>query len=596
MNVEQYYLSLRQQYRSKGEGETFPIRMDELVETLKCTRRNAQLLLKKMVDIEYVNWIPGKGRGNTSVLTFLMPLSDVVLKRAKQLTLDEKLEEAWKLIHQFQRVKFEFTEWLYHHFGFQTEQEEDVLRFPFYRPVLDLDPTFVNRRTEAHLIEQIFNTLVIFDSNSNTIMPSLAHFWECNNDFTEWTVYLRKGVRFHHGKRMTAEDVAFTFFRILHESSYEEIKKTLKIVEIVNTYTVKFTLTETNVLFLNYLCSEKCSILPSNLHEIHGFQVHPIGTGPFQMKKNNESILHLEANDYYFEGRPHLDAIEMWIWPTFEQLKVVEMLEKKDIYFGEDQVLNVEHTKIQHIEQGASFLTINSKKSGPTKDVEFRKAVHYALDREKMIKDLAGNRTTPACSLFPEYSEKHFMNEYNSEVAHHYLQKSSYNGELLELYTYEMESNIVNAHWIQKELNQIGVKVKVTILPIKELARKEIIDKIDMIFTGEVLGVQPDISLIETLTYRNGYIHNHVSEVHIHVINQAINRCKKESSFTKRMDHLMNLEKQLRKSYSLIFLYHTRHTLQHSQAMSGIMLNAWGKVDYKNVWVKGYINKPLTIG
>ncbi|MBM6618022.1 ABC transporter substrate-binding protein [Bacillus suaedaesalsae] len=593
MNIEQYYISLRKQYRSKGEGETFPILMDELLQTLKCTRRNAQLLLKKMTDVEYVNWMPGKGRGNTSKLTFLMPLSDIVLERAKQLTLEEKLDEAWKLIHQVQQVKFEFTEWLYRHFGFQTENEEDVLRFPFYRSVLDLDPTFVNRRTEGHLIEQIFNTLVLFDNNTKTIRPSLAHFWECNEEYTEWTLYLRKGVRFHHGKRMTAEDVEFTFHRILHKSSYEEIKNTLKNVEKVNAYTVKFTLNETNVLFLNYLCSEKCSILPSNLNELHGFEANPIGTGPFRIKKNNDSILYLEANDYYFEGRPHLDAIEMWIWPNFEQSKVVEMLEKKDIYFGDDQVLNVEHTKIQHIEQGASFITINSRKAGPTQDVRFRKAIHFALDREKMISELGDMRSMPACSLFPKYSDEHFKNEYQVELAREYIQKSSYKGELLELYSYEMESNIVNTNWIKRELSQIGVNVTVTILPIKELARKEIIENIDMIFTGEVLGVQPDISLIESLTYRDGYIHNHVSENQKNVVIHTIDRCKQETSFEKRMEHLMALEEQLRKTYTLIFLYHTRQTIQHSQEMSGIMLNAWGKVDYKNVWVKGHIRKTV---
>lgn len=586
MNIEQYYLSLRNQYSSKHEGEVFPILMEELLETLNCTRRNAQLIVKKMVEVGYVNWLPGRGRGNTSKLTFVKPIKEIILERAKQLTIEEKLDEAWKLINQVQSVKFEFTEWLYHHFGFQYAEEMDVLRFPFYRPVLDLDPTFVNRRTEAHLIEQVFNTLVVFDRTSREIKPSLAHFWESNKDYTEWTFYLRKGVRFHHGKQMTADDVVFTFNRLLEESSLEELKSNLKSITRLNSYTVQFTLLETNVLFLNYLCTQKCSVLPGDLKEIHGFATMPIGTGPFRMRKNNESILLLEANDYYFEGRPYLDAIEMWIWPIFDRSKVIEKLEQQDIYFGDDQALSKDHKKIQHIEQGASFITINCNKEGPTQDEKFRKAVHFALDREKMINELGEMRCKPACSMFPDSSEINFRNEYDKELALKYLKSSSYNGEELQLFSYEMESNRVNANWIKKELNSIGINISVNILPIKELSRKDFLEKVDMIFSGEVLGMQPDISYIETLTYANGFIHNHLSEQQMLIVQNTIQQCKRETNDEERMFQLKKLEQHFQHSHNPIFLYHTKHTIQHNQAVNGIMLNEWGKVDYKDVWVK----------
>ncbi|MBB3110298.1 MarR-like DNA-binding transcriptional regulator SgrR of sgrS sRNA [Paenibacillus phyllosphaerae] len=72
---------------------------------------------------------------------------------------------------------------------------------------------------------------------------------------------------------------------------------------------------------LEALCTERFSIVPEDIVEADRggeFARLPIGTGPFRMVENISSMLVLEANESYFEGCPHLDRIEMWVWPNYE--------------------------------------------------------------------------------------------------------------------------------------------------------------------------------------------------------------------------------------------------------------------------------------
>jgi ABC-type transport system substrate-binding protein len=58
---------------------------------------------------------------------------------------------------------------------------------------------------------QIFQSLTAFKVGSTEIEPSLAEKWDVNPDGTEWTFHLRKGVKFHDGSELTANDVVLTY-------------------------------------------------------------------------------------------------------------------------------------------------------------------------------------------------------------------------------------------------------------------------------------------------------------------------------------------------------------------------------------------------
>ncbi|SFA69477.1 MULTISPECIES: ABC transporter substrate-binding protein [unclassified Bacillus (in: firmicutes)] len=586
MNMDQHYITLRKHFESIKDNEEFPIKMEQLEVVLSCTRRNAQILVKRMAEEGYIVWKAGRGRGNQSTMLFIQPLDELIFEKAKRLAVDEKLTDAWKLVDHFTGAKIEFANWLHKHLGFIESVDEDTLRFPFYRTVPDLDPTFVHRRSEAHLVNQLFNKLVKFADGKLT--PDLAHFWESYDEDSVWRFYLRKGVKFHHGRTLTSKDVEYTFLRSMKYGHYDLMRDTIMEIKPVGKYTIDFILKESNALFADFLCSERYSIVPFELEQINltrPFSALPIGTGPFRIKKNTDSILQLEAHDEYFGGRPWLDRIEMWVWPNYHRLEHKGQMREDDLYFGGFPAEEPSFNQIQNLEQGAVYLTFNLNKSGPTKNVYFRSAVHHALDREKIM-GLGGAKEAPACSFFTDYSQKCFQSDFDRVRAKELLAMSDYKGESLHLYTYVMPSNEQNARWIKEQLGLLGINIEVTILPISELSNPVVLARADFVVAGEVLGIQEDIDLIEMFNFRNGFIYNHLGDAEMELVQECLSLCKRESSSQVRKSHLSSLLENLTQEQKLIFLYHSKQTVQHSKSLSGIIMNGWGNVDYQNIWIK----------
>lgn len=598
MEVEAYYHLLRKQYHTIPDDQAFPVTMDELTAVLSCTRRNVQLLLQKMSELGYIHWIAGRGRGNRSQMIFRTSLRELVMAKAKGLVEHRNINKAWSLLESLDEplLQQEFTAWLYPQFGVTRDEDElDVLRFPFYRPVPQLDPAFVFRRTEAHWMRQIFNTLVSYSAQDQRLMPQLAHAWESNEDKTRWVFHLRKGVRFHHGKLLTSGDVAYTFRRIMEEAQGEWVASMLQDIGTLGKYDVMFVLNQPNQVFPHLISTERFSIVPEDLPTLQraeSFAALPIGTGPFRVVQNNESMLMLAAHESYFQGCPHLDRIEMWVWPNYEDQTVVSDREKDaQILYSNIQLEKGSDKRLIQLEQGSTYLSFNQRKTGVTKDVRFREAIHLALDRQRMVDELDGIRRQPSEGFIWGGDEEEVVMMGSDEHARlkeakQRLAASSYAGETLTLYTYEMRSNEQDVRWIQAVCRNLGVHVERVVLPIEQLANPSVIAESDMIFAGEVLGEQPDITLMEMYTLNNGYIRNHRSDQEKVWIDSHISHCLRIEDADARLDFLHEIEEQLKRDYRLLFIYHTVQVAGHHASLNGITLNAWGKIDYKDVWVR----------
>ena len=81
-----------------------------------------------------------------------------------------------------------------------------------------LDPAFVKDVYSRSVATQIFDGLVQFDALLNPI-PAIAEFWEASRDGRTWTFTLRRGVKFHNGREVTAEDFVYSFTRLLDAKS-----------------------------------------------------------------------------------------------------------------------------------------------------------------------------------------------------------------------------------------------------------------------------------------------------------------------------------------------------------------------------------------
>src|SRR5713101_531790 len=176
----------------------------------------------------------------------------------------------------------------------------------------------------------VFNNLVMYrqdvaQNSMASIVPDLATGWSWNEEGTELTLPLRRGVRWHDGKSFTAEDVKCTWDRLTGRSAEKlrlNPRKTwysnLEEVTANGDYEVTFRLKRPQPSFLALLASGwspvyPCHVLPRDM------RAHPIGTGPFKFVefRPNERIRVARNPEYWKPGRPYLDGIE---WRTVPSL------------------------------------------------------------------------------------------------------------------------------------------------------------------------------------------------------------------------------------------------------------------------------------
>jgi ABC-type transport system substrate-binding protein len=149
----------------------------------------------------------------------------------------------------------------------------------------------------------VFNNLVMFDqharqSSFDTIVPDLATGWSWNEDGTELTFPLRRGVRWHDGKPFTAGDVKCTWDMLAGNSS-EKLRvnprkgwyRNLEQVTTNGDHEVTFHMKRPQPAFLMVLASGYSPVYPCHVAP-RDMRQHPIGTGPFKFVefKPNEHI------------------------------------------------------------------------------------------------------------------------------------------------------------------------------------------------------------------------------------------------------------------------------------------------------------------
>ena len=92
-----------------------------------------------------------------------------------------------------------------------------VYRRPLNNDPATLDPARVRDVYSLAVTQQIFDGLVQFD-HKLTITPTLAQYWKASRDGLTWTFRLRRGVKFHHGREVTADDVIYSLTRLDRKS------------------------------------------------------------------------------------------------------------------------------------------------------------------------------------------------------------------------------------------------------------------------------------------------------------------------------------------------------------------------------------------
>jgi peptide/nickel transport system substrate-binding protein len=272
-----------------------------------------------------------------------------------------------------------------------------------------LDPGDHRSRSSETVIRNMFDGLVTRDA-SNNVYLELAEEIRWLDDVT-LEIKLRQGVRFHDGVEMTAEDVVFTFERIIqddaieypepHSSLRRSLIAPLQSIEQVDDYTVLMHFSGPWPPAMQMLVHQQ--IIPKHYLEqvgTQGFVEHPIGTGPFRFVSASTDLkeIVLERFAEYYGGAPGLPPVgsacaERAVFRVIidSQTRVAALL------IGEvDIAQEVPLALVKQLEQNDEiqvryafgtrplWMEINVNLY-PFDDIEVRQALNYAVDKHRII-------------------------------------------------------------------------------------------------------------------------------------------------------------------------------------------------------------------
>ena len=240
--------------------------------------------------------------------------------------------------------------------------------------------------------------------SGQTIIPDLAHSWEISPDGKTYTFFLRKGVTFHDGADLTAEDVKATYQRIVQpprgfSSPRTPLFATVSEINVRDAHTIEFKLSEPRpqTFMLGAFASGWNIIVRKQTLEDNNYSLRQIpdypGTGPFRsVNRIDKEVWVMERNpDYWNEGLPYLDGIEFYHLPPFSpQLGAALLAGNLDYARLLDPVSlqTVQDTPgmsgTDYYQSVIQAIWVNNEREA-FRDPRVRRAIHLVLDRAVLV-------------------------------------------------------------------------------------------------------------------------------------------------------------------------------------------------------------------
>jgi peptide/nickel transport system substrate-binding protein len=245
--------------------------------------------------------------------------------------------------------------------------------------------------------ELLYNGLTRSDPNgTDAVQPALASSWDVSADGKTYTFHLRQGVKFSNGDPLTAEDVKFSLDRFGNpkiNTQLANVAAGYKSSKVIDASTVQVDLSVPVASFLYNISIFPAFIVPKKLVQSEGddFWKAPVGTGPFKVKEfvTGSHITFAKNTNYWESGKPYLDTVQFnFATDSNSRLLAVEG--------GQAQIADgVLYSQINAV-SARKDLTVQSARvplfmgmwlnhqKAPLADLNVRKAMQYALDRQLM--------------------------------------------------------------------------------------------------------------------------------------------------------------------------------------------------------------------
>ena len=325
----------------------------------------------------------------------------------------------------------------------QAQRAESRITVAQASDTLTLDPSVDTSPISLNLFQNIFDQLTEIASDG-TVLPKLATEWTSNDDSTEWTFTLRTDATWHDGTPVTADDVVWTYEKIMADDT-SPVKAYLTRVD-----SIEKTGDDTIVFRLNAPFAPwdrqvtLVSIMPQTAYETLGaeaFNQAPVGSGPYRLESwvKDDRIV-LKANADYWGGAPAIETVEFRPVPSEASRASALMSGELDVVplLPPALVDRIDGADGVHVEKVASnrvlYLGFDTTKP-PYDNLKLRRAIDHAIDRSAITDRLLRGLGVPMGQIVAPvtfgYDPSIEPVTYDPEMARNLLDEAGYDGQEL---------------------------------------------------------------------------------------------------------------------------------------------------------------------
>jgi peptide/nickel transport system substrate-binding protein len=325
------------------------------------------------------------------------------------------------------------------------EDEKLVFRVGSTNDIDGFNPFKIVEIPSYEVMGLTYDLLVDSSPKDSSPVPGLADSWETSEDGLTWTFHLNEDAKWHDGKPVTSEDVAYTYRRILDEEQglYIDAVRQIESIETPDKHTVVFKTGEPSVQMLNTYVY----ILPKHIwedvppEETKSFKNEPvIGSGPFQAVEWKEGqFARLKTNPDYFRGTPKIDEIIFQFYDNDDTM--VQALKNGDVDYIYNPPINL-FKSLQNQDgietnsapdPGFTELGFNLYEPTPEAIQEFdapktttgnpalldplvREAINWSIDEEELTQKILRGEGIPGSTVVPPALAKYHLKLDESEI------------------------------------------------------------------------------------------------------------------------------------------------------------------------------------
>ncbi|MCY3733176.1 MAG: ABC transporter substrate-binding protein [Chloroflexi bacterium] len=462
---------------------------------------------------------------------------------------------------------------------------------------------------------QIFATPLRFDENWNP-QPYLAESWKVSADGLSVTLNLRKNAKFHDGKPVTSEDVAFSIATIKKNHPFKSMFAPVVKVDTPDPHTAVLRLSKPHPAILLAMSSSLCAIIPKHVYgdgkdaKRHPMNLKPVGSGPFRFVeyvKGQHIILERDPN-FFLKGKPYLDKIVYKINKNSTSLALG--LERGDIHL---RAFNTKSRELGRLKKNKSLVVTAQGYAaiGPIAWLAFnlkhpilgkkavRQAIAYAVDRKFINGSLHSGLSKPAYGPIamgnPLADRNAKRYDLDLDKANRMLDEAGYprkeSGVRFQVTLDTLLSQRDVAEYLKPQLKRVGIDVKLRIPPdfptwANWVKSHEFDMTVDVVFNwgDPVIGVH---RTYVTSNIRKGVIWSNTQSYSNAKVDALLEKAGVELDPAKRGQLYLEFQKIVTDELPVYWMYGLPYHTVYNKKVGNPPLTIWGTMaPMDNVYLK----------